>query len=192
MTQAPLSRGRSHFERIYASAEDPWNFRSSKYEREKYDATIAALPRPKFQAGLEVGCSIGELTRLLAERCESLLGVDTVAAPLKIAGARCAGLPHVRFAQMHVPATWPEGLFDLVVLSEVLYFLTPNDISALAARVNASLRNEAVVVLVNWLGRTDDPCSGDEAAERFIASLPKLRTGLQRRQSRYRIDVLIR
>jgi SAM-dependent methyltransferase len=192
MTRAPHSRDRSHFEEIYANAEDPWHFRSSEYEREKYAATIAALPKPVFHAGLEVGCSIGELTSLLAKRCTSLLGVDTVAAALNVAQARCIEHPHVHFAQIHVPAKWPEGQFDLVVLSEVLYFFAPNDISMIAARVNESLAAEGTVVLVNWLGRTEDPCTGDEAAELFLASLPDFQTASQKRRCGYRLDVLLR
>jgi SAM-dependent methyltransferase len=190
MKQVSQSRGRAYFDCIYAQAEDPWDFRSSPYEREKYAATIAALPRSLFEAGLEVGCSIGELSLLLAPRCKALLGVDTAAAPLKLAQTRCAEMPHVRFAQMHVPAQWPDGKFDLIVLSEVLYFLAAHDIMAISGRGAASLAAQGVVMLVNWLGRTDDPCTGDEAADRFIASIPQLGTALQQRQNDYRIDVL--
>jgi len=192
MTRAPHSRERSHFEDIYARAEDPWGFRFSEYERDKYAATVAAMPKPHFQAGLEVGCSIGEFTWLLAKNCNSLLGVDTVAAALEVARARCAEFPHVHFTQMHVPAQWPKGQFDLIVLSEILYFFAPNDISTIAARVSKSLAPEGTVVLVNWLGHTEDPCTGDEAAEVFLASLPNMQITSQQRRCRYRIDVLTR
>ena len=89
--------------------------------RSKYCQTLSALGDRHFTSGLEVGCSIGVLTHMLAERCDSLLGVDIVEDPLDAARSRCADQPHVRFRRMQVPAEWPEGCFDLMVFSEVLY-----------------------------------------------------------------------
>jgi hypothetical protein len=49
----------------------------------------------------------------------------------------------------------------------------------------------AMVVLVNWLGPTDDPTSADETAERFIhATSGSLRIRRQKRYEKYRLDVL--
>jgi 2-polyprenyl-3-methyl-5-hydroxy-6-metoxy-1,4-benzoquinol methylase len=193
MTQARPSRDAAHFDRIYAGSGDPWQFKSSAYEREKYAATMAALPSRRFRAALEVGCSIGELTRLLAKRCDGVHGVDIAAAPLVTAQARCDDLPQVRFTQLKTPAQWPLGQYDLIMLSEVLYFLSMEDISAMAARVCRTLTPSGVVMLVNWLGTTDDPTSGDDAAEAFIdATAADLRVDLQQRHEKYRIDRLCR
>ena len=137
--------------------------------RPKYRRTVSALGDRHFTSGLEVGCSIGVLTRVLAERCDALLGVDIVEDPLEAARSRCADQPQVRFRRMQVPAEWPEGCFDLMVFSEVLYFLSAADIERCASRVRSSLLPAGMVVLVNWLGQTDDPTPGNEAAEMFIA-----------------------
>jgi hypothetical protein len=92
---------------------------------------------------------------------------------------------------MRVPAEWPRQRFDLIVFSEVLYFLAPADIDRCADHVNASLLPAATVILVNWLGRTDDPTNGDEAAERFIgATAGTLPVTRQDRRQDYRLDVL--
>src|ERR1700761_3998891 len=93
-----------YFDRLYADDPDPWNFASSEYEREKYAATIAALPPGRFARALEVGCSIGVLTRLLAVRCEALLAVDVAESALLQAEERCSDQPWVTFARMAVPA----------------------------------------------------------------------------------------
>jgi len=185
----PRSHDAAYFDRIYARSDDPWQFRSSPYERRKYDLTLAALPRPRFRNGLEVGCSIGELTWLLAERCDAMLGVDIAAAPLETARLRCADRPHISFRQMAVPASWPAGMFDLIVLSEVLYFLSPEDLAATAARVRGCCTNGAAMVLVNWLGQAADPSSGDEAADRFIGALG-WGAAVQRRFDGFRLDVI--
>ena len=185
------SRSAAHFQRIYEASADPWGFCSNPYEQAKYRRTLQALGDRRFAAGLEVGCSIGVLTRLLAPRCDSLLGVDLVEQPLEAARARCADRPWVRFERMQVPQGWPDGRFDLIVLSEVLYFLTASDIDWCARRVRGSLLPGAVVVLVNWLGQSDDPTPGSEAADRFIrATAGSLGVAHQDRRPGYRLDVL--
>ena len=183
------SRDAAYFDRIYAASDDPWHFRSSPYEREKYAATLAALPQRQFRAGLEIGCSIGELTRLLAQRCDALCGMDIAAAALAIARARCADLPHVGFVRANVPRDWPIGHYDLIVLSEVLYFFSHDDRATVARLVCRSLTKDGVVLLVNWLGHAENPCGGDEAAEGFAAAAaPDLRFDVQQRHEFYRID----
>ena len=193
MSTTRQSRGAAHFDRIYASAKDPWQFRSSPYERAKYAATLAALPTRRFRAALEIGCSIGELTRLLAKRCDAVHGVDIAAAPLATAQARCDDLVQVRFSQMKTPEQWPVGQYDLIMLSEVLYFLSTDDIRAMAVRVGRTLTPNGVAVLVNWLGETGDPQNGNDAAAIFIeAAAAELRVDLQQLQPNYRIDRLCR
>jgi SAM-dependent methyltransferase len=185
------SRSPAHFQRIYDADPDPWGFGSSAYEQEKYRRTVQALGDRRFAAGLEVGCSIGYLTRMLAPRCGELLGVDLIEQPLQAARMRCADQPWVRFQRMQVPGEWPDQRSDLIVLSEVLYFLAPADIDRCAERVVASVLPKAAVILVNWLGQSDDPVGGDEAATRFIASVAgSLRVVHQDRRPGYRLDLL--
>ena len=168
MTENRLpTRDAAYFEKLYAENPDPWNFTASAYERTKYAATLAMLGDRRFARGLEVGCSIGVLTKLLAGPCEQLLAVDTVAQTVARAKARCAGAPHVTFECMQVPQNWPVGEFDLIVLSEILYFLHPTDIARTAALANASLVEGGVILLVNYTEDIDEPCSGREAAEIF-------------------------
>src|SRR3954468_16640037 len=104
-----------YFERLYSSAPDPWRFATSDYEREKYAATLDALPPGQFTRAFEVGCSIGVLTRQLASRCDEVLAVDVSATALHQAEERCEDQPWVEFAQMAVPEEWPEGQFDLIL-----------------------------------------------------------------------------
>src|SRR4051812_39395374 len=136
------SRTAAHFQRLYEASPDPWGFASNPYEQAKYRETLLALGDRRFASGLEIGCSIGVLTRMLAPRCDALLGVDLVEQPLEAARARCADQPWVQFRRMRVPAEWSAGQFDLIVLSEVLYFLAPADIDHTGRLVRASLLPE--------------------------------------------------
>ena len=188
MTQ---SRSSDHFQRLYQANPDPWGFKTSPYEQDKYQQTISALGTRRFTSGLEVGCSIGVLTHMLAPRCDRLLGVDIVETPLQEARSRCTDNPHVRFAQMRVPDDWPADRFDLIVFSEVLYFLAVEDIERCADRVRSSLLPDAMVVLVNWLGQTAAPTPGAQAAERFMQATSDVLTPVQRETyAKYRLDVL--
>ncbi|MCJ2033195.1 SAM-dependent methyltransferase [Methylobacterium sp. J-068] len=191
MTRATHSLPPEYFTELYASNPDPWGFTTSAYEQAKYEATLAALGRPRYPEALEVGCSIGVLTRRLAERCEALLALDVAENALTAARARCADSPHVDFLRAAVPAEWPPGRFDLVVISEVLYFFTPGDLAALAAHLAAALKPGAEVVLVHWLGETNYPLSADEAVETLIGlTRDRLAPAHQSRTERYRLDVL--
>jgi len=180
-----------HFDRLYASDPDPWKFATSDYERDKYAATLAALPRRRYARAFEVGCSIGVLTQRLAERCDAILAVDVADAALQQARLRCRDMPSVQFHRLIVPQTWPEGAFDLILFSEVLYYLDAADRETAAQLSLESLAPGGAIVLVNWHGPTDGFCTGDAAAEEMIAACaPVLMPVTQQRAERYRLDVL--
>ena len=180
-----------YFEQLYAKDPDPWRFATSDYERDKYAATLDALAATHFTRAFEVGCSIGVLTRQLAPRCDELLAVDVSASALRQAEERCGDQPWVEFAQMAVPNDWPEGQFDLILFSEVLYYLGIDGIHLAARRTLESLKPGGTVVLVNWHGPTDGACTGDDAANMFMSDCkPRLQPVFQSRADKYRLDVL--
>lgn len=183
------------FEAIYAHDPDPWGFAKFEYERDKYAATLAALPLPRYRAGLEVGCSIGVLTRLLATRCDRLIAVDAAEAPLPAARARNADAPWVDIRRARMPEDWPHEQFDLIVLSEVLYYFSRADLAVLAGRVRQSLRPGGDLVLVHWLPVAEPPypLTGDEAVATFLHALEGAVAPISAaRETLYRRDVLRR
>ena len=191
--RAATSLPAGYFEQLYATSPDPWDFANSDYEAAKYAATLAALPRDRYSDALEIGCSIGVLTQLLAGRCDRLIALDAAEGALATARSRCAALPGVDLRRMAVPGDWPEGSFDLIMLSEVVYYFDRPDLIRLVDRVRQSLAPAGDVVLVHWTGQTDYPLHGDEAAELFIAGTAGfLAVTRQERAVRYRLDVLRR
>ncbi len=190
MTTAP---DRAFFEALYAADPDPWRFASSLYERAKYRATLAALPAGRFGSALEIGCSIGVMTRMLARRCDRLLAIDAAEAALRHARRRRRGLAGVRVQRRTVPEEWPGGRFDLIVVSEVLYFLPANDLVRVAELAWRSLLPGGVLLLVNWTGPTGTALGGVQAASALLARLRgRLRPIRRTLQPRYRLDLLRR
>lgn len=180
-----------YFERLYRDEPDPWEYGTSPYEARKYAATVAALPRPRYSAAVELGCSIGVLTRALAARADDLLGVDVSPEALAAARERCAGLPHVRFERRVLPAEMPAGPFGLAVLSEVGYYLSAPDLDRLAGALARAVEPGGHLALVHWRGETDYPLTADAVHERFLGD------GLWRPvhaapTADYRLDVLAR
>lgn len=185
--------GRDHFEALYAARPDPWRLATSDYERAKYAATLAALPRARYARGFELGCAMGILTAQLGRRCDDLLAVEPVASALEEARTRNADQPHIRFAALFAPGEWCDGTFDLVVLSEVIDYLGAVDVAALAARVAASTEPGGDVILVHWVGKKRGAPSGEEASDRFIAeAAPALAVLRRERNADYRLDLLRR
>lgn len=187
MTARSLEPG--YFDGLYRASPDPWRMETSEYEDAKYNATLAALPRERYAHAVEIGCAVGVLTARLAARCDDLLGLDVAQAALDRAAARCSGLP-VRFELSTLPDTAPAGRFDLVMLSEVIYYFDPAGVENLAAAVVEMAAPDADILLVHWLGETPDyPLNGDEAVAAFEAA-GSWEVIQRARTAEYRLDLL--
>ncbi len=179
----------AYFDQLYAASGDPWEFATSRYEAEKYAATLAALSRQTYPSGLELGCSIGVLTRHLAARCDRLLAIDISDAALIQARDRCADLPRVRFERRDIAAEFPDGRFDLVVVSEVGYYLARGDLERLRDRIADALAPHGQLLLVHYTGATNYPLSGDDVHECFRADTTRWRLVKGEADTHYRLDL---
>lgn len=184
----------SYFDALYSTDSDPWKFETSKYEANKYAATLSALAKPRYRSGLEIGCSIGVLTEKLAIRCDSLLSVDVSKLAIEQAIQRCQALSHVRFQIMRVPEQYPDEMFDFTLLSEVGYYLCWEDLKKAQQLMLDHLERGGHLLLVHWtLYAQDYPLSGDKVHDSFLELTPtKLRHLAGRRQEQYRLDLFER
>lgn len=155
----------AYFESLYSDASDPWNFATSPYEQSKYDATLAALGDQPIEQALEVGCSIGVLTRMLAPRCARLIATEVSGRAIEQARKRCVDQPNVEFQLVSSIGDLVQGPFDLIVLSEVAYYWDDADLVRAAHLIGSQARQGGCILLVHWLGETDYPKSGDDAVE---------------------------
>jgi SAM-dependent methyltransferase len=158
----------SYFDKMYAAAADPWGFGERWYERRKYALTVASLPEQRYASAYEPGCSIGVLSGLLAQRCESLLCTDGSAAAVDRARLRLAASPGITVEQRWLPDEWPAGRFDLVVLSELLYYFDAAALPAVLERALSSLTAGGTLLAAHWRHPVPDyPMTGDQVHARL-------------------------
>jgi SAM-dependent methyltransferase len=183
------------FDDLYRRSADPWSFESSDYEARKYAETLAVLPNERYSSAFEVGCSIGVLTKRLSERCDSLLAIACSPIALERAIERCGPSDGVRFEQMNVPREYPdEATFDLVVLSEVAYYWSWQDLRWVFDRIVEQLRPRGHLLLVHWApAGPDKPLTGIEVHGAFMEwADPALTHSFGRHEGPYWIDLFER
>jgi SAM-dependent methyltransferase len=176
------------FERLYRESPDPWSYRTSDYEREKYAATLAALPQRSYGLCLEVGCSIGVFTGLLAARCEHIVAIDFSLGALELARGHLQEVRNVDLLRASFPEEAPPGSWELIVCSEVLYYLDEPAFAEALAWIETQLAYGASVLAVSWRGPgRDEPLRGDEVHDRLAARLAGWHA-LDARRPGYRLD----
>lgn len=180
-----------YFAQVYDAQDDPWNFETSPYEAQKYTATIQALPNSHYRKALEIGCSIGVLTKMLAEKCLNLLATDVSEKALDFAKVRCSDVPNVTFKKLSFPQELPDDRFDLILISEVAYYLSEEDWKLAIHKVYDLLAENGEIVLVHWLPEVPDyPQTGDQVHYSFKKEIgAKMNNVFKTRTEQYRIDV---
>lgn len=137
------------FEQLHLQ-DDPFGYRSRWYEARKRSLLLASLHRDRYASGWELGCSNGVLTSALAACCERLLATDLSAAAVAQARRAVAGLGHVSVQQARQPRDWPAQTFDLVVCSEMGYYLREDELGPLRDGLQAALALDGLLVACHW------------------------------------------
>ena len=182
------------FEEKYRRDDDPWGYRTSWYERRKYALTVAALPRERYRLVWEPACSIGVLTRSLARRADRVLASD--ASPTAIAAARSAPLPpgagEVDWSVRVLPDRpgIEPGAADLVVLSEILYYLDGPDRARVLEDAGAVLAPGGDLVVVHWQPPADDAHVAGREASAWVRARPGWDHLVRHDDERFALDVL--
>jgi SAM-dependent methyltransferase len=162
----------AYFDGLYSASEDPWLLRDRWYERRKRALTLAALPDERYGSAFEPGCANGELTVELATRCDRVLAADLNADAVALTARRVAHLETVRVEQRAVPDDWPDGAFDLLVVSELAYYLSEVQLARMCEQIVASLAPGGCVLACHWRRPIDGwPHSGDHVHTRLREQL---------------------
>jgi hypothetical protein len=138
------------FDTLYRGDPDPWSYRTRWYEARKRQLTLACLPAARYRSAYEPGCAIGELSVALAGRCDRLLASDGSGVAVDAARQRLASHSHVQVQRLWMPDEWPAQLYDLVVLSEFVYYLSAAQVAMLVQRLLEGLDSNGTVLACHW------------------------------------------
>jgi glycosyltransferase involved in cell wall biosynthesis/peptidoglycan/xylan/chitin deacetylase (PgdA/CDA1 family) len=142
------------------SKPDPWGYISA-YEQEKYAFTLELVPEGADQV-LEIACAEGLFTEKLAPRVGRLTAVDISEVALDRARARCASSRKVSFTKLDLTSDPILGNNDVVVCSEVLYYLKNREqLARVVGRLRDALKDGGRLVSAHYNLLSDDPtCTG--------------------------------
>ncbi|MDT5084314.1 MAG: hypothetical protein QOJ61_1357 [Mycobacterium sp.] len=159
---------------MYSQSGDPWELGTRWYEQRKYAITLAMLPKDRYAHAFEPGCSVGVLTALLTQRCGRVTATDVAAAALANAERRLRDsgrCDQVTLLRQSVDEPWPPDPFDLLVLSEIGYYLPPDALRGILDRQCPRLAVGATVIAAHWRHPVDDYLmSGDQVNEVVAAT----------------------
>jgi protein-L-isoaspartate O-methyltransferase len=182
----------SDFEARYQADPDPWGYATSAYERDKYAATLAACGPGPFANALELGASIGVFSAALAPRCRHLTTIDAAPTAVETARRRLGNSPGVEIREGTIPGAIADGPYDLVVASEILYYLTADELESTLERLHEQTRCGARLVAVHWQpDGPERPLTADDV-HAALRRQPWLRGVLRADTDDYRLDALER
>jgi SAM-dependent methyltransferase len=147
------AEARRFFDELW-SAGDAWELESSPYERERLRVLAAVLGGRRYGRVLEIGAGGGDMTRLLVPLADEIVGVDVSEAAVERARRRVvAPRVDVRVANVMEEDMAAWGPWDLVVLSETIYYLgwlyPFFDVGWLAHTLHGSVREGGRLLLAN-------------------------------------------
>jgi SAM-dependent methyltransferase len=164
-----LSVPTTYFDRLY-DTDDPFGYRSRWYEERKRNLLLAALPRRRYARAWEFGCSNGELTAQLADRCDALLATDISKRAVELAAAAVREHSNVSVEVAHHPRDWPQGRFDLIVFGEVGFYLGEATLAETARKLAQSLTPGGLLVGCHWIAPFAEAASDGLAVHPLIGA----------------------
>jgi SAM-dependent methyltransferase len=152
LSRSYTDRRRFEFEKLYAEDGDPWGYFSRPYELEKYRRTRDVVLRycPAKASALEVGCSVGVFTKMIAPSFDSVVAIDISAEAAALAAKTVAGVGNVEVRSGDFLALEADGrTFDAIFFAEVLYYIDDAQGPDVCQALNRLLSERGVFVVVH-------------------------------------------
>lgn len=144
------------FEAKFRENIDPWSYATSPFEAYKRRVLLRACGTRLYGRALELACATGETTLALAPKCLRLVAQDSAPTALEETRRRVGGNSRISIMLGRLPQEMPRGPFDLIVASEILYYLKPNDLRLLLVAVGRSLAPGGRLIILHHLRDFDD------------------------------------
>jgi SAM-dependent methyltransferase len=185
----------AHFQQLYQQDADPWKVRQRWYEQRKRDILLASLPRQRYRSAFEPACGNGELTAALAHRAERLLASDLSAEAVVLTRRRMlreapSDAARVTIRQQHMPQDWPaDAAFDLIVISEMAYYLDEQALLRLRQCCVDGLAEGGTLVMCHWRRPFDDRRLNTDSVHTVFDATPGLHRLLRHSEDDFLLDV---
>ncbi|MEV6299966.1 SAM-dependent methyltransferase [Actinoplanes sp. NPDC051861] len=178
-----------YFTGLYLAKDDPWDVATKWHNQRKYAVTLASLPRERYRSCYEPGASIGLFTRMLAPRCDAILATDSVEEAVQQARENVADLPNVTVERAMVPAEMPDAGFDLVVIGDLLYYLSSDDLDAFLSGLTARLEPGGDLVCLHFRDRENGGTYDGFNVHEIVAARPELERVVRHEDEWFLLDV---
>lgn len=141
---------RFEFERLYLEQTDPWEYRSSPYEIEKYEKVLTCILRWRTARRrlLEVGCSIGVFSTSVAKEFDAVTCIDISSEALRTASQQTAMLDNIELVKCDLRSLRVDVRYDVILCAEVLYYLPEQSVPEVCEVLDRYLDSGGLIVLV--------------------------------------------
>src|SRR5262249_8398802 len=141
---------RFEFERKYRQGGDYFGYESKAYEHAKYAGTLKRVLawRRGRKSALEIGCSVGVFTRLIAAEFDRVTAQDLSQEALRLAGDALKDLTNVRYAEGDLLALDLGETFDVIFCAEVLYYIREAEAPRVCAALERHLKPDGLIIEV--------------------------------------------
>ncbi|KQR47444.1 hypothetical protein ASF87_00180 [Microbacterium sp. Leaf161] len=174
MNELPMStRNIQFFDELYTQESDPWQTYSSPYELEKIRRTLAVAPESQYRRALDIGSGAGAMIEPLREIASSVTAIDGSSVAVQHLRTRFHDEVTIREVVLP-PAESLEGPFDLIVMSEVGYYLSPADLTTTREAIVEALAVGGDLILAHCLNETHGLRLGGDEVHRFFGSDSRL------------------
>ncbi len=181
----------AEFDRRFHDNPDPWAFETSAYEQRKRAATVEACGDLHGCRVLELGAANGVLAADLAPSASELVAVEAVPEAARLAAERLARWPQASVTQGLIPADVPGGPYDVVVASEILYYLDHAAYERALVELPGWLAAGGRVVAVHWRPTSSERPRSAEDVHADLAAHPALALVTALRDPEYLLSVLV-
>ncbi len=139
---------RADFDRLALLDDGAWN-----HNNHYHDRLLRQLPA-RLGSALEVGCGAGDFARLLAPRCDHVLGIDLSPEMVRVARDRSTACPNVAYEVADVQTfDLGVGRWDCIASIATLHHLP---LEPLLARFKPALAPGGILLVLD-LRRDDSP-----------------------------------
>ena len=182
---------KSYFASLYSRDKDPYKVQTRWYEKRKIQLLLGSLPKERYEYAFEPGVGVGALSQPLSERCERLIVSDLNEKAIRSTKDALKKAKNVDYIVSAIPAYWPpeETRFDLIVLSEILYFLDEIELEEVIDKCQQSLLPSGNIVICNWKHAFTQRKLSTEFIHACFSSITDLRLIVKHEEDDFLLDV---